>query len=608
MKFDYIEIAVGSPSHRGKLIAKSKLVNYIETETPLFRSVYLYTKDAVDYAESNGGLKNYFGQRAIDWIILDIDRGDNSDTYTKDKAISVVMQLAELEVDDYNLQIYFSGSGYHIAVPNSVFNFVPSDNIQYLVKSTMVKLFGDLIDSSIYMRTGIYRVQHTLNKKTGLHKIPLSITELNHHTPEWIHKEAKSPRLDYPYVELMGDGQLEEQIVKKAPKIAQIRKVVEPRDVVPCVQSMLANGPQEGSRNQTLLRIASHFYRHGIPSEYAKAAILHWNNKSLNENNVIEKVEYVYNRGYKFGCQDTIMHAHCKTRCIYFKRKDYLIDVLNADDLQKELEHRLVTDFNGRSIPLGDMLGIKDSDTQIYPGELVTIFGPTGSGKTTLAQCIALGVDFFNDNINPGWQIPTLFLSLELSAWYMHRRNLQIVSGLTKKEINSNFKDVYVNHKDKLNHLVIQTIPPTLEQIQAKIKELRPALVIVDYIDLVDTPKSVRGEYEQIKYVSHSLSSMAINNDLIIIQLSQVSRDYSRNEVLDLYAGKGSGAIENASRKVIGLNGQADSSLKSLEVFKNTDGELFGTKLEWQPSFRLRRVNDKVKTDAKSNVWNKSYK
>ena len=143
---------------------------------------------------------------------------------------------------------------------------------------------------------------------------------------------------------------------------------------------------------------------------------------------------------------------------------------------------------------------------------------------------------------------------------------------------------------------------------EAKIKELRPALVIVDYIDLVDTPKSVRGEYEQIKYVSHSLSSMAINNDLIIIQLSQVSRDYSRNEVLDLYAGKGSGAIENASRKVIGLNGQADSSLKSLEVFKNTDGELFGTKLEWQPSFRLRRVNDKVKTDAKSNVWNKSYK
>ena len=83
---------------------------------------------------------------------------------------------------------------------------------------------------------------------------------------------------------------------------------------------------------------------------------------------------------------------------------------------------------------------------------------------------------------------------------------------------------------------------------------------------------------------------MAVNFDVIIIQISQVSRDYSRNEVLDLYAGKGSGAIENASRKVIGLNGQANSNKKSIEMYKNTDGELFKSELEWRPSFRLRKV------------------
>ena len=392
---------------------------------------------------------------------------------------------------------------------------------------------------------------------------------------------------------MVGNGELEDKIINRAPRMTQIRKVVEPRDVIPCVQEMLTNGPQEGCRNQTLIRIASHFFRHGIPSEYAKTAILHWNNNSLNENSVIEKVEYVYNRGYRFGCKDEIMEKHCKTRCIYFKRKDYLVDVMSSDDLQEKLEERMSADFSGRSIPIADMLGVEESDTEIYPGELVTIFGPTGSSKTTLAQCIALGVDFANDDVNPDWQIPTLYLSLELSAWYMHRRNMQIVSGLTKEEINDNPKDVYRNIKDKLNHMVIQTIPPNLEQIQAKVKELRPAVVVVDYIDLVETPPHVRGEYEQIKYISHSLSSMAVNNDLIIIQVSQVSREYSRNEVLDLYAGKGSGAIENASRKVIGLNGQANSTKKTLEVLKNTDGELFKTELEWQPSFRLRRTYDK---------------
>ena len=83
---------------------------------------------------------------------------------------------------------------------------------------------------------------------------------------------------------------------------------------------------------------------------------------------------------------------------------------------------------------------------------------------------------------------------------------------------------------------------------------------------------------------------MAVNLDIIIIQVSQVSREYSRNEVLDLYAGKGSGAIENDSRKVIGLNGQANSNIKAIEMYKNTDGELFDTKVEWRESFRLRRV------------------
>ena len=590
--YDYVEIAVGSPQHRGRLIAKKDLVNYIKPDTPLFRSVYLYTKEAAEYAEANNGLKNYFGSRSIDWILMDIDKANNSDEYTLNKARSVMIKLEEMGVDiKWSTQPYFSGSGYHIAVHSSVFNFPSSDNLHYLVKGTLKGLFGDEIDNSIYMRTGIYRVQHTINKKTNLHKIPLTWEDIIHKEYTDIQEMAKEPRLDFAYSELVGNGELEDKIANRAPRMTQIRKVVEPKDVIPCVQEMLTNGPQEGSRNQTLIRIASHFFRHGIPSEYAKTAILHWNNNSLNENSVVEKVEYVYNRGYRFGCNDEIMLNHCKTRCIHFKRKDYLIDVMNSDDLQEKLEERMSADFDGRSLPIAEMLGVQQSDTAIYPGELVTIFGPTGSSKTTLAQCIALGVDFANDDVNTDWQIPTLYLSLELSAWYMHRRNMQIVSGKTKEEINDNPKQVYQENKHKLNHMVIQTIPPTLEQIQAKVKELRPAVVVVDYIDLVETPPHVRGEYEQIKYISHSLSSMAVNNDLIIIQVSQVSREYSRNEVLDLYAGKGSGAIENASRKVIGLNGQANSPNKTLEVLKNTDGELFKTELEWQPSFRLRRTN-----------------
>ena len=58
---------------------------------------------------------------------------------------------------------------------------------------------------------------------------------------------------------------------------------------------------------------------------------------------------------------------------------------------------------------------------------------------------------------------------------------------------------------------------------------------------------------------------------------------------MDLYAAKGSGAIENASRKVIGITGSSDNIEKKVSLFKNSDGDLFDVTLKWTPSFRLKR-------------------
>ena len=439
------------------------------------------------------------------------------------------------------------------------------------------------------MRTGIYRVQHTLNRKTGLYKIPLYKQEVMNKDAKDIFELAKSNRIDFEYHPLTGNGELKDKVISEVPDVQIFNKISEPNKIVPCVQSMLKQGAQSGSRHVTAMRIISHFKRHGIPSHYAKVCMLHWNDKSMNEKQIMEMVENVYNRNYKYGCHDNIMMKHCKTQCIHFNRRDYLVDIKSADEMQGELHERLTTDFSGKTIDLGRALGI-DKESVIYPGELVTIFGPTGSNKTTFAQNLALGVDFKNNKIVTNWQIPTLFLSLELSSWYMHRRHLQIVAEKDKETVNNNYDELYEQNKDKLEHIMVQTISPTLDKISEKVRELQPSLVIVDYIDLVDTPVSYRGEYEKIKYISHGLSNMAVNMDMIVIQISQVSREYSRNEVLDLYAGKGSGAIENASRKVIGLNGQSDSKIRAVRLFKNTDGELFDTEVEWTPSFRLRRV------------------
>jgi len=589
---NYLEIAQKTPHNRGAIIDKKDLIKYINKNDPLYRSLYLYDIHGKEAIETSGSVANFYGTRWIDHVIVDIDKGKNSDNETVRRTRAHLLALEDEGLSlTKSVQLFFSGSGYHLIIPNSVFNFQPSSELPYIVRKTMAALLPG-IDDMVYIRSAIYRVPHTKNYKTGLYKIPLTIKEIHEKNPEDILKMAESPRLEFAYRELLGEGELEHRLVTKTPTVKELRSVVENTKVVPCVQRMLALGPQAGSRNNTVLRIASHFRRHGIPSDFAKVSTLHWNQNSLEDDVIIDKVEQTYNRGYQYSCNDKLMAKHCQTNCIYFRRKDYLVEVLSSDNLQNEFEARMTTDFSGRTVNLSNMLGLsRDIDATIYPGELVTIFGPTGSSKTTLAQNMALGVDFVNDRIVKEWQIPTLYLSLELSAWYMHRRHMQIVSGCSKEEIHARYADIFEAHKDELSHIAIQTVSPNIEQIKEKIRELQPTMVIVDYIDLVDTPPHIRGEYEQIKHISHSLANMAVNYDLIIIQISQVSREYSRNEVLDLYAGKGSGAIENASRKVIGLNGQADNNIKEVNLYKNTDGELFNTSVEWRPSFRLRRIN-----------------
>ena len=586
----YVEVAIGTPQSRGVLVARQLLGKLIKKypKQAIYRSTYLYPDIAKKEIEENGTVKKYFGKRSIDNIIIDIDKGNNTDDYTWEKAQGVYFELESLGVFGQNIKPFFSGSGYHLLLPASVFEFDESDSLPFIVKNTMEQLLDD-IDSSIYMRTGLYRMAHTLNTKTNLYKIPLEYEEFLLKGPTVIHKLAESPRFDFPYEPIEGTGELKTYVKTTVPEVQSFTDVSEPRKVVPCIQQMYNLGPLEGSRHSTILRLTSHFKRHGIPSQACKAALLHWNQNSLEQNEVSEKVESIYNYGYRYGCNDDIMKKHCQPQCIYYKRKDYLVGVKQAHDLQKDLRARLKTNYVGKSINLAKSFGLPNKDVVLYPGDLVTIFGPTGCNKTALAQCLALGYDFKSDRIVREWQIPTLFLSLELSGWYMHRRNLQIVAGMEKDTVNGNIESIWNEYSDLISHMSIQTISPTIDQIKEKIRELQPALVVVDYIDLVETGK--RGEYEQVKFVSHQLSNLAVNEDMLIIQISQVSRDYSRNEILDLYAGKGSGAIENASRKVIGVNGNAQSSLRNVKLFKNTDGDLFDVDLEWTPSFRLRRID-----------------
>lgn len=591
-EFPYVEIALGSPRNRGLLVEKKKLREYLSLDYPVYRSTYLYNHEAIEYVQTTKSIKNFQGARDIDHILIDIDKGDNSGETTLERARGFIESLRELGVPETAIQPYFSGTGFHLILARSLFNFQAGTSLPSLVRQTMGDLFSG-IDLSIYTRAAIYRLVHTINAKSNLYKIPLSVVELDNYSYQQVCDLAKKPRMDYPFSKLIAEP-LFFTTTRQEVVATRLIGTAEPLTISPCIQRMYNNGPQEGNRHHVLLRIASHFKRNGIPSEAAKAALLHWNNNSLEPSVVIEQTDSVYNASYRYGCNDHLMREHCSTRCIYYKRKDYMIDVFNVDDMQKKLQDRMETDYSGRVMELGRKY-TEVEDTAIYPGELLTIVGPTGVNKTALAENLVLGYNALQDTIETKQQLPTLFLSLELGAWLLHRRNLQIVSNTDKKYVTNCYDELFELNRNKLDHVAVQLVSPSIDQIRQKIRELQPKVVVVDYIEHIDVPSNVgKGEYERLTYVSHALRNIAVNDELIIIQISQVKRDYGRQQVMDLYAGKGSGSIENASSKVLGIWGKQDQALRNIELFKNTDGNLFKAELEWTPSYRLKLRKETV--------------
>ena len=121
---NYLEIAQKTPLNRGVIIDKKSLIKYINIDDPLYRSLYLYDEHGKAAIETSGSVADYYGTRWIDRVIVDIDKGNdsNSETMRRTRAYLLALEDEGLSLS-MSVQIFFSGSGYHLIIPNSVFNF-----------------------------------------------------------------------------------------------------------------------------------------------------------------------------------------------------------------------------------------------------------------------------------------------------------------------------------------------------------------------------------------------------------------------------------------------------------------------------------------------------
>jgi len=578
----FIEVVQGLPSNRpGLCIPYDQLKGYIRKDVPLYRSTYIFKEPF------EGSVSNYMGIYSINNIILDVDNDGDFKT-TREKCIAVLEMVRDLIGDRF--LIYFSGSGFHIVFSAQAFGFEDSERLPQIVKATLQSIFSDWVDLSFYSKSGIYRVPHTINSKTNLYKIPIHYEELLH---EDIQALATTPRLDFPFgnYDLAANKELHSMIVDHLNIESQ--PVFEPFRIASCIHNLWKRGPQTGERHQTILRLTSHFRRHGFPVDAAISAIGKW--LQSNDNGFADKelqniIEYGYNKSYIYSCNDDILSKYCSPQCIYYKDKDYDAQILNSCNLHEAYLQRVTTDFSHSTLPISQMLGM-ENDIDFMPGDLVTLFGLTGAGKTALAQNWAIGMDIFGKH-KQSYNLPTLYLSLEMSPWLIYRRQLQILNNMTKSTVNSLYRNERPTKAPaELNHILTRSISPNLKQLEREIYEYEPRLVIIDYIELLDVDAS--NDRAKIKTITRTLRRLVNKMQIIIIQLSQVGREYSRVEALDLYAGKESGSIECDSTKVIGLWGNAQKPEKKIELFKNTDGELGTCYVKMLPSFRIAQSSKK---------------
>ena len=148
-------MAIGSPSRRGTLVPMDEqwdIVYEIGDTQAIYRSVYTYDEEAQDFIRRTGSVKNFLGTRHIDEVPIDIDKGQNTDEYTLKQTQAILYHIEkELNLKEGNFQCYFSGTGYHISLSGENFGFVPSPDLPFIVKQTMLSVFKDLsLDPSVY--------------------------------------------------------------------------------------------------------------------------------------------------------------------------------------------------------------------------------------------------------------------------------------------------------------------------------------------------------------------------------------------------------------------------------------------------------------------------
>lgn len=250
---------------------------------------------------------------------------------------------------------------------------------------------------------------------------------------------------------------------------------------------------------------------------------------------------------------------------------------ITEEDLKKCLNSDNKT-IRGLGLPrLEACLKMKEHDFMVISAS------GTGGGKTALAlnllselskhyQCVYFNMEMAEEDIKE--RLVSIQSGVPMETLERYKR---ITDKELKNKIDEAMKEIG-EHK----RIDIHTGAKSLEAIKATINRMDPEEHIIVFIDHIGMIRgfSRSSLYEKTTEIAKTLRAMALNHNVTMIALSQVSRGQAQqgskaqyNEAPTLSRLKESGEIENSARQVIFIYFKTEDNY-FIRIAKNTRGQV----------------------------------
>ncbi len=570
---EYIEIAQGHVSKRNQLIEFKNLARYVKSSDELYRSMFTLEDSAFSHFQQGKSIKDYQGKYKLNHIIYDIDKGADTGSFCQDRAMQFVMTLEDKGVKKDHIQIWFSGRGFHIEMPD-YFGFNPSDELPAVVKRTLHKEFGNEIDN-IYDKGRLIRVNYSLNRKSGLYKTPLKYEELQSMDFEDILIISKDfKREDFkpkhlPKVQPVWHSRIQSASSTLKNTNQVVLDVRTDRKYVPhviCVQKMAeVINNSKGQRHAILLRIANSWRRSGI-SRQGISLLVRQVVPSLPVDETERIIDSVFSWEHNgFSCNDPIMEKFCDSKCRYYQARNFGVQALTTDMLAKRLTDFVMQDYK-HSFDLKEIYNMQ-FHYKFNPGEFAVCMGDVKLGKTAWIQNLVTSVR----------HLKTLFLSLEVHDQLIFRRFIQIANSVNKDEVLNVFREEQVEKQKKwlnaVRHISVICKQCDMDGLKEEILNQDAKLVVIDTLDGL-TVKGYNDPFKKQEAIAIGLKQMAQDLNVIIIGISHISKSASydaQKGALTVHSAKGNSALEQKADKVIAIEGHEKSLNRRVKSLASRD-------------------------------------